>query len=120
MFAKFRGLGRRHGPPALAKRAPCNDNRAVRRLFAISRRARRQVLACRWRVVPATGRLECFWQVVPVATAAAEKIGISWMIRRMHCPTEAFILQQQADEVVLNPGPLYHYDEYSRILPIPI
>ena len=85
MFAKlarFQGLGRRHGPPA-AKRAPCNDNRPSRRLVAISRRAPRQVLACRWRQVPATGRLECIWQVVPVDTAAAEEIGISWMIGRM-------------------------------------
>jgi hypothetical protein len=85
MFAKltrFRGLGRRQGPPALAKRAPCNDNRPFRRVVALSRRVQRPVLACRWRQVLATGRLECIWQVVPVDAAAAEEIGISCMIRR--------------------------------------
>jgi hypothetical protein len=76
MFAKlarFQGLGRRRGPPAVAKRAPCNDNRPFRRVVALSRRVQRPVLACRWRKVPATGRLECIWQVVPVDAAAAEE-----------------------------------------------
>jgi len=86
MFAKlaqFQGLGRRHAVPSAANAAPCNDNRPVRRLAAVSQRAPRQVLVCRWRQVPATGRHECFWQVVPVDAAAAEEPGISRMIGRM-------------------------------------
>jgi hypothetical protein len=41
----------------------CNDNRPVgARATAGRTRMRRPVLACHWRVVPATGALECFWQ----------------------------------------------------------
>ena len=83
MFAKlarFQGLGRRHA--ALTQAAHCNDNRPVRRSAAVSQRVPRQVLVCRWRQVPATGRHECFWQVVPV-DPAGEEPGISWMIGRM-------------------------------------
>jgi hypothetical protein len=85
MFAKlaqFQGLGRRHAVPSAAIAAHCNDNHPVRRLAAVSQRVPRQVLVCRWRQVPATGRHECFWQVMPV-DAAAEEPGISRMIRRM-------------------------------------
>jgi len=84
MFAKlarFRGLGRRHAK--LSKAAPCNDNHPTRRSAAVSQRAPRRLLVCGWRQAPATGRLECFWQVVPVDAAAAEEPGISWIIGRL-------------------------------------
>jgi hypothetical protein len=83
MFAKlarFHGLGHRHA--ALSKAAHCNDNHFAHRLGTVSRRAPRRALVCGWRQVPTTGRLECFWQVVPVDSAAAEDPGISRRDRR--------------------------------------
>ena len=96
MFAKparFQGMGPRHTAPS--KAAHCNDNHPARRAGPVSQRALRRVLVCGWRQVPATGRLECFWQVcslqvslqvslhvVPVDAAAAEEPGISWLIGR--------------------------------------
>jgi hypothetical protein len=84
MFAKlarFQGMGPRHA--AHSKPAYCNDNHPVRRLATVALRAPRHVLVCGWRQVPASGRLECFWQVVPVEAEMAEEPGISWMIGRM-------------------------------------
>jgi hypothetical protein len=84
MFAKlarFNGFGRRNVPLPAAKTAYANDNYPGRRPTAVARRARRQILACGWRRVPATGRLECFWQVEPSGAAAAEEPGISRLMR---------------------------------------
>ena len=80
MFAKlarFNGFGRRHAPLPAAKTAYANDNHPGRRPTAVAQRARRQILVCGWRPVPATGRLECFWHVEPSGAAAAEEPGIS-------------------------------------------
>jgi hypothetical protein len=85
MFAKlarFNGFGRRHAVLSAAKTEYANDNHPGRRVTAVSPRARRQILVCGWRQVPATGRLECFWQVEPSSAAAAEEPGISRMLRR--------------------------------------
>jgi len=86
MFAKlarFNGFGRRHAPLPVAKTAYVSDNHPVRRVTAASPRARRQILVCGWRQVPATGRLECFWQIEPADAAAAEEPGISRTTRRL-------------------------------------
>ena len=86
MFAKlarFNGFGRRHALLSAAKTAYANDNQPVRRSTAAAPRARRQVLACGWRQVPATGRLECFWQVEPAGAAAAEEPGISRLLSQV-------------------------------------
>lgn len=83
MFAKlarFNGLGHRHAAPSKAAYCNCNDNHPVLHLASVSR-ARRPALVCGWRRVPATGRLECFWQAVPV-DAATEDPGISRMTGR--------------------------------------
>jgi hypothetical protein len=83
MFAKlarFNGFGRRPALLSAAKTAYANDNHPVRRVTAASLRARRQILVCGWRQVPATGRLECFWQVEPAGAAVAEEPGISRMM----------------------------------------
>jgi|SRR5579864_1536745 len=80
MFAKlarFNGFGRRRALLPAAKTAYANDNHPVRRSDAVAQQARRQILACGWRQVPATGRLECFWHVEPVGAAAAEEPEIS-------------------------------------------
>jgi hypothetical protein len=85
MFAKlarFNGFGRQHAPLSAAKTAYANDNHPGRRSIAVAQRARRQILVCGWRQVPATGRLECIWQVEPASAAAAEEPGISWTTRR--------------------------------------
>jgi hypothetical protein len=84
MFAKlarFNGFGRRHALLSAAKTAYANDNHSGRRPTAVAQRARRQILVCGWRQVPATGRLECFWHVEPAGAAIAEEPGISRMMR---------------------------------------
>ncbi len=86
MFAKlarFQDFGRRRAMPPQATH--CNDNHPAGRLAAVARRAPRPVLVCGWRVRPATGRLECFWQVCVLQAAsadatAADEPGMSWMI----------------------------------------
>lgn len=40
----------------------CNDNRPAGARATVSLRPRRPMLSCHWRVVAATGALECFWQ----------------------------------------------------------
>jgi hypothetical protein len=85
MFAKlaqFNDFGRRHALLPAAKTAYANDNHPVRRVTSALPRARRQILVCGWRQVPATGRLECFWQVEPSGAAVTEEPGISRMLRR--------------------------------------
>lgn len=82
MFAKlarFNGVGHRHAAPS--KAAYCNDNHPVNRWASVSRPPR-QALACGWRRVPATGRLECFWQAVAADAVAADEPGIGWMMER--------------------------------------
>jgi hypothetical protein len=86
MFAKLAqslGFGRRHAAPSAAIAAHCNDNHPARPLATISQRAPRQALVCGWTQAPVTGRLECFWQVVPVDAAVVEEPGISWMVGRI-------------------------------------
>ncbi len=86
MFAKlaqFGAFGRRHASSFAAKGVHRND--PARRMATLSQRAMRPVLVCGWRQVPATGRLECFWQVVPVDLAAAEEPEITWVIVRLRC-----------------------------------
>ena len=86
MFAKlaqFNGFGRRHALLSAAQIAHANDNHPVHRATAALPRARRQILVCGWRQVPATGRLECFWQVEPAGAAVAEEPGISRLLDHM-------------------------------------
>lgn len=64
MFTKLavsRNFARRPQAAAAIPLPFANDNRLDRRADAPS--AGRQPLACRWRVNPATRRLECSWQV---------------------------------------------------------
>ena len=88
MFAKlarFHGMGHRYAAPL--KTAYCSDNHPVHHLASVSRPPR-QALVCGWRRAPATGRPECFWQVVP-ASAAAEEPGIGQIMRRTRRPLGA-------------------------------
>ena len=66
-LAVSRNFARRPQRAAAAAPVYANDNRLDRRAGA--RPAGRQHLACRWHLHPATGRLECSWQV---ETAEAE------------------------------------------------
>src|SRR5260221_7614555 len=61
-LAALRRDGRRHAAPVTPVHA--NDNRLDRCL--VPRRAKRQVLRCRWRSLPATGRLECHWEIADI------------------------------------------------------
>lgn len=64
MFTKLavsRNFARRPQAAAAIPLPFANDNRPDRRAHA--RPAGRQPLGCRWRVNPATRRLECSWQV---------------------------------------------------------
>ena len=66
---------RRHATPTPAVPPPANDNRFDQRLANGSQRTLRPVLACRWSVQPATGRLECIWQSEPPSGTSAEAPG---------------------------------------------
>ena len=75
MFTRLAALrrdGRRHAAPVTPVHA--NDNRLDDRL--VPRRARRQVLRCRSRSLPATGRLECHWEIADSDNTSAEEPGI--------------------------------------------
>jgi hypothetical protein len=83
MFAKLARplrLGRRHAAPSAAIAA--HVNYPVRGLATVSPRAPRRAIVCGWRQAPVTGRLECFWQVVPVDAAVLEERRMSWMVGR--------------------------------------
>src|SRR6266481_5472987 len=77
-LAALRRDGRRHAAPVTPVHA--NDNRLDDRLAP--RRARRQVLRCRWRSLPATGRLECHWEIADIDDTSAEEPGSGWRKRR--------------------------------------
>ena len=72
MFTKLAALraGRRHG----AALAPAHSHIPRRDLpRAVSPRpAGRYMLVCRWLAVPATGKLECRWQIEPVVETPAD------------------------------------------------
>jgi hypothetical protein len=90
-LARLHGFGHRRAAPS--KAAYSNDNHPVHRSASVAR-VRRRPLVCGWRRVPATGRLECFWQTVPVDAAAAEEPGISRMTGRTHRPLGACLASQ--------------------------
>jgi len=62
-LAKSRALDRRYAISAPTVPVCSNDNQPDRRLADRVRRPAPQVLACRWRVSPATGKLECDWAI---------------------------------------------------------
>lgn len=71
MFAKLTALraGRRHGA-AFAPTYPNIPRRDIAHA-AGPPRAGRYVLVCRWFEAPATGKLECRWQIEPETPAEA-------------------------------------------------
>ena len=78
MFTKLTTLadGRCRHRAALAP-AHSNTPRRERPRAVTSRRGSRYVLVCRWFSVPTTGKLECRWQIEPVAETPAEAPGPS-------------------------------------------
>jgi hypothetical protein len=76
-LATLTGDRRRHGAPVNLTHS--NDHRPDRRLAVTPERARRQVLMCRWRAEARTGRLECRWQIEPVAETPAEAPAPRWV-----------------------------------------
>jgi len=79
MFTKLAALtdGRRRHRAALAS-AHSSPPRRARPRAVTPRRAGRYVLVCRWFSVPTTGKLECRWQIEPVAETPAEAPGPTW------------------------------------------
>jgi hypothetical protein len=80
-------------PRDLAAVRPCNDNQ--RASAALSRRTRRPVLFCRWRMAPG-GALECVWHTDIEAASAGEEPGLCQLdeaLRRSsgHCGFPATI-----------------------------
>ena len=80
-LAALTGDRRRHAAPVPSVHS--NDNRLDRRLAGVPQRTRRQVLLCRWRSSPATGSLECHWEIATIDPSAKEP-GISVEGRRVH------------------------------------
>jgi hypothetical protein len=82
-------LARAAAPRSGATAIPCNDNAPVR-VVALSRRAQRPALLCRWQQTPA-GALECGWQITSPDVSAADEPGMrrrsGWRVlagRRRH------------------------------------
>jgi len=98
MFAKraqFNIFGRDPGRRSGATAAPSNDNHSSRRSVTNLRQMPRPILVCGWRKVPATGALECFWQVESDSVPTAEEPGIGWRTERVqrggvHSATKEF------------------------------
>jgi len=83
MFAKLATLtGDRRCHSASVTPVHSDDNRPGRRLAAVPQRTMRHVLLCRWRPSPATGRLECQWEIATTDPSAKER-GISVEGRRV-------------------------------------
>src|SRR5215831_1230930 len=83
MFTKLAILAdgrRRHraAPASAHSYAP----RRVQPRAVTPRRTGRYVLVCRWFSIPTTGKLECRWQIEPVAEAPAEAPGTKTGERR--------------------------------------
>src|SRR5215471_6099614 len=76
MFTKLATLadGRRRHRAALLP-AHTNVPRRDHPRAVNPRRAGRYMLVCRWSSVPTTGKLECRWQIEPVAETPAEAPG---------------------------------------------
>jgi hypothetical protein len=79
MFTKLATLadGRRRHRAALAP-VHSNISRRDRARAVTSRQAGRYVVVCRWFSVPTTGKLECRWEIEPVAETPAEGSGPRW------------------------------------------
>lgn len=79
MFTRLAALraGRRHGA-ALALTHSNIPRRDLAGAVAPAR-AGRYVLVCRWLVAPATGKLECRWQIEPVVETPAEAPAPRWL-----------------------------------------
>jgi hypothetical protein len=77
MFTKLATLadGRRRHRAVLA---PAHSN-APRRTQPRAATPGRRVLVCRWLAAPATGKLECRWQIEPVVETPAEAPAPRWM-----------------------------------------
>ena len=83
MFTKLAALpGDRRRRAAPVTPIHSNDNQPGRRHAAVPRRVKRQVLLCRWRVDPITGRLECRWQIESAGEPLAEELPQMRRIRR--------------------------------------
>jgi hypothetical protein len=82
MFAKLvksRAIDRRYVVSAPTVPVCSNDNRTDWRLADRARRPAPRVLACRWQVSPATGKLECHW-AIEGAEAAPQEPEPNWSI----------------------------------------
>jgi hypothetical protein len=79
MFTRLAALraGRRHGA-ALALTHSNVPRRDLAGAVAPPR-AGRYVLVCRWLAAPATGKLECRWQIEPVVETPAEAPAPRWV-----------------------------------------
>src|SRR5262249_11877945 len=82
MFTKLAALPADRRRTAAMTPVHSNDNRSGRRLAAVRPRAKRQVLLCRWRLDPSTGRLECRWQLESVGESSAEELSAMRRPRR--------------------------------------
>ena len=64
-----------------ASRDARDNNRPGRGLAAATGRASRDRLACRWRLAPATGMLECVWYTDTSGAAAGEEPALRCKLR---------------------------------------
>jgi hypothetical protein len=79
MFTRLAALraGRRHGAALALTHSKVSRQDLARAVGPP--RAGRYVLVCRWLVAPATGKLECRWQIEPVVETPAEAPAPRWL-----------------------------------------
>jgi hypothetical protein len=78
-IAKFRTMSLRAAARSAVALAHSNDNKVSTRGAAAACRARRPVLACRWRPIISGGGLECRWHVEFAEGIATEEPDGRWM-----------------------------------------
>jgi hypothetical protein len=84
-LAKTRAINRRYIVSAPTVPVCSNDNQPDRCRAGQMRRCAPPVLACRWQVNPATGKLECDW-AIEGTEAVGPVPGSDWSIMASHGP----------------------------------
>jgi hypothetical protein len=81
-FAPFEVFAPRHAAARAGRTAHSNDNQAVR-VRAVAQRRPRPILACRWHVASADGRLACDWGLESASLATGDDPAMRMQAREL-------------------------------------
>jgi hypothetical protein len=93
--AKSRDVDRRHRVSAVLAAGFASDNQIDRRGWRAGHAGLAGRLSCRWQASPATGNLECHWEIEN-ADATAKAPALSWPIREARWPVGICQLNRRA------------------------